>query len=261
MNKIKSGFAQFDVRLSEVDVNLKTAISALEHLGKNGVDLAVLPEMWSCGFDNANLRIHADRTPEILDKIAEIAMDQEMVVAGSLPEFSDGKVYNTLYLVERDGSVAGAYRKVHLFSLTEEHKYFGSGNQCVVCETSVGKVGLMICYDLRFPELCRTLALKGAEIVIVTAQWPKTRIGQWDVLSRARAIENQLFLIAVNRCGKDIILKYGGNSRIVSPLGNLLTSAQNDSETQFAEMDFGEIGKFRKQIPCLEERVPDVYDI
>jgi len=95
----------------------------------------------------------------------------------------------------------------------------------VVVETTLGDIGLMICYDLRFTELCRSLVLKGAQMVAVVAQWPAIRVAHWDVLLRARAIENQVFVFGVNRCGKDGALVYGGHSRIVSPWGEVLARA------------------------------------
>ena len=257
----KAGFVQFDIRLGDVASNLSTALDGLGQLGALNVKLAVLPEMWSCGFDNHSLPVHAQKTPAVLDRICQAALEYDMVIAGSMPEDSDNKIFNTLYVVDSNGSLAGAYRKIHLFSLTDENKFYTAGNAAVVCETSVGPLGLMTCYDLRFPELCRSLALKGALGVVVPAQWPAVRIHHWDILLRARAIENQFFIVAANRCGEENGLVYGGHSQIVTPLGNVPVMAEDGVSVQNADIDFYEISEFRNKIPCLNERVPGSYVI
>ena len=257
----KAGFVQFDVKLGDVDSNLSTVLDGLNQLGTLNVALAVLPEMWSCGFDNHRLSMHARKTPAVLERLCQAAIEYNMVIAGSMPEHSDNGIFNTLYVVDSDGSLAGAYRKIHLFSLTDEDKFYAAGNAVVVCDTSVGPLGLMTCYDLRFPELCRSLALKGALVVVVPAQWPAVRIQHWDILLKARAIENQFFIVAANRCGEENGLVYGGHSQIVSPLGNVPIMAEVGVSVQNADIDFQEISAFRKKIPCLNERVPGSYAI
>lgn len=257
----KAGVVQFDVKLGDVASNISEAMNGLRHLGESGVDLAVLPEMWSCGFDNQKLSDYARETPAIIDTLSRVASEHRMVISGSLPEAAGNEIFNTLYLVDSSGSLAGFYRKVHLFSLTGEDKFYSAGSRAVVCETSVGLVGLMTCYDLRFPELCRALALEGAIVVVVPAQWPSVRIDHWDVLLRARAIENQIFMVAANRCGKDNDLVYGGHSQIVTPTGNVLALAENEGSALNAQIDLQELSDFRNKIPCFTERVPGAYVI
>jgi len=257
----KAGIIQFDVKLGDIASNLSTVIEGLQHLGALGVNLAVLPEMWSCGFDNQRLSVHAQKTPDILERLFQVASENSMIIAGSLPESSGKNIFNTLYLVDSNGSLAGFYRKIHLFSLTDEDKYFSAGNKAVVCETSIGPVGLMTCYDLRFPELCRLLALQGALMVVVPAQWPHVRIRHWDILLRARAIENQIFMLAANRCGKENDLVYGGHSQVVTPMGKVSVMAEDGFFILNTEIDLHEISEFRNIIPCLEERVAEAYAV
>ncbi len=254
-----AGIVQFDVKLGDVESNIKSALDGLHILGTGNVDIAVLPEMWSCGFDNQKLSVYAEKTPVIIDRLSEIASRYNMIIAGSLPESSGENIFNTMYVVDGNGSIVGSYRKIHLFSLTEENRYFCAGTKAVVCETSIGTMGLMICYDLRFPELCRSLTLSNALVVIVSAQWPDSRIIHWDLLTRVRAIENQIFIIAANRCGKEGNIKYGGHSQIVSPTGDILAMAKNRECALNAELDLYELSEFRNKIPCLKERVPCAY--
>ncbi len=259
--KFKAGFIQFDVKTGDIDSNFSKVKKELEVLGKQGVNLAVLPEMWSCGFDNEHLEKHAKKTPEILDKLSEICKKQNMVIAGSMPNLSEKGIFNTMYVVDKDGSLAGEYNKIHLFSLTNEDKYYIAGTKNVVCKTSVGNIGLMICYDLRFPELCRALTLKGASVVIVSAQWPFIRIKAWNLFALARAMENQIFLIGANRSGRALGMEFGGHSIIVDPNGDIFANASKEDKTAWAEIDTERIDNIRKIMPCLKERAPKAYEI
>ena len=262
MKNFKAGFIQFDVKLGMPEDNLDTVMSYLDVLEGQGVKLAVLPEMWSCGFDNTNLDFHAHKTPEILDIISDAASKRNMVIAGSMPEISGDSIYNTLYVTDIDGSIAGAYRKIHLFSLTSEHKYFKPGSKSVICQTSLGPLGLMICYDLRFPELSRALTLKGAKVIIIPAQWPKLRISRWDILAQARAIENQIYIIGSNRCGKENSTQFNGHSIIVDPTGEVLEWADNgNSCASWAEIDMDKLEQVRTHMPSLKERMPETYNV
>lgn len=258
---IKVGVSQFDVTIGDLESNFIIACDNIHTLGDQGAEVVVLPEMWSCGFDNESLSTHAEKTPFILENLSQISNKYNMVIIGSLPECFKGNIYNTIYVVDRTGDISGSYRKIHLFSLTQEDRYFSAGNRAVVCNTGVGPIGLMICYDLRFPELCRALTLNSAQIIAVSAQWPLSRIDHWDVLIKARAIENQVFIIASNRCGKDPDIEYGGHSQVVSPNGTLLTNAKNENCSLITELNFKDLTDFRQTIPCLEDRSIEAYKI
>jgi predicted amidohydrolase len=256
---IKAGIIQFDIRVGDVEMNVARAKRRMSNLARKGVDLVLLPEMWSTGFANDRLDELAETTPRVLDELIRLSKDMHLTIIGSLPEKGADGVYNTAYVVDRDGSVLESYRKVHLFSPTREDEFFKPGRKAVVVETSLGTIGLMICYDLRFPELCRTLALQGAKIVAVMAQWPAFRVAHWKALLKARAIENQLFIIGVNRCGEDDDLSYGGHSRIISPWGEVLTRTGKGPASVSAPIDVGFVDSTREQIPCLQDRKPQAY--
>ncbi|MBF0100493.1 MAG: carbon-nitrogen family hydrolase [Desulfobacterales bacterium] len=249
------GIFQFDVQCGKPSENVEHVIASLEFFSDCQTDLVVLPEMWLCGFDNISLREHANTSKQALNTIITYARQFKLMIAGSLPEIENQKIFNTFYVIDKDGSIQGKYRKIHLFSPTDEPRYFSAGNEVVVCETSIGKIGLMICYDLRFPELCRKLTMMDATIVLVCGQWPKARIHHWDILNCARAIENQLFIVAANRCGKDNDLIFGGHSQLISPTGDILAKADDTEQCLSAVLDFKLIHQFRKAIPCLQERV------
>ena len=255
----KVGIVQFDILTGDIEKNLRSAVSGIERLADDGAELVVLPEMFSCSFDNENLHAHCKETPGILRKLEAVAIEKEVVIAASMPEIQKNKVYNILFVIDKNGGIAGRYKKIHLFTLTEEHHYFAKGTEPIVCKTSIGNIGMMICYDLRFPELCRKLTDKGAEIVVISAQWPTPRVEHWDTLIRARAIENQVFIAAANRSGKTPDLDYPGHSQIISPWGKVVAKAGSNHELICAEIDMDEINQARATIPCLKERVHEAY--
>jgi len=258
---IRAGLVQFDVRKGDIQANRIKAFDAIARLADDGATLAVLPELWSCGFDPVRMTAHAEKTPEIVEALRFLAKKHRMLIAGSLPELSGKHIYNTLFVADRGGSIAGTYRKIHLFKFHQEEKTFAPGDRAVVCATSIGPIGLMICYDLRFPELCRTLAVAGARMVLVCAQWPESRIHQWDALLSARAIENQIFIAACNRVGTDGELTFTGHSRILSPDGATLAVIKDQAGEATARIDFSEIDLIRRHYDTLAERVPSAYRI
>ncbi len=257
---LKAGLVQFDVKMGNLQANMDHMENSLAELSSRETELVLLPEMWSCGFDYPNLSDHARETPHILERLCRFARQSRMIIAGSLPEWSSDGVYNTHYVVNSQGQVQAGYRKVHRF-LPAGEEAFLPGQRSVLVDTPWGKAGLLTCYDLRFPEQSRALVLEGAVMLLVSAQWPEVRISHWDVLARARAVENQVFVVACNRCGKDPDLVYGGQSLIVSPWGEILTNPGQGEAVTTAEMDFDQVQDFRKRIPCQEHRSPEAYDL
>lgn len=258
MKKLTCAAIQFNITLGEIDPNLAKATTALKRAADHGAKLAVLPEIWSCGFDYPNLPILAKETPRVLEALQKTCRKLKLVTVGSLPELDNGTIYNTAYVIDQ-GEVVGSYRKLHLFSTMREDQYLGAGNQALVADTSVGKLGIAICYDLRFPELFRKLSLEGAEIICLPAEWPKPRQEHWKTLLRARAIENQLFVIAANCCGIQGKFDFFGLSQLISPLGNILQIAEESDTELIAEFDFSEMEKYRAQINVLADRRDDIY--
>lgn len=257
--KFKAGVVQFDIINGQIETNMDRVFGNLERLASQGVRLAVLPEMFSCGFDNACLEDHVGHTGPILDRLSGFAREKGMAVAGSLPELEEGRIYNTLYFIDTDGCVKGKYRKLHLFRLTDEHLFYGAGDKVVTLDTTLGRVGLMICYDLRFPELARNLFLAGAEMVIVSAQWPEPRQHHWRQLAVARAIENQLYMVCANRIGTDDVLVFPGMSMVVDPLGEIVADAGARDEIAVATIEMEQVTQARLLIPCITDRRSDVY--
>jgi omega-amidase len=258
-NFIKAGLVQFDVEKGRIDANMEKVFRLLENLARENVDIAVLPEMFTCSFDNENLKIHTQSTDTLIKKLRTFAFEHNMAITGSLPEMENGSIFNTMIFIDADGTVKGKYRKIHLFRLTKEHLYYTPGKQIVTVNSLLGRIGLMICYDLRFPELARAMFLDQADIIVISAQWPESRKMHWETLIKARAIENQLFMVCSNRTGKDDILSFPGMSMVVDPMGNVLAEAGRDENCVYAKIDPENIFTARSLIPCINDRQPEIY--
>ena len=257
-NSVKAAAVQFNISLGEIGPNLSHVRNSLEKLALDGVQLAVLPEMWATGFAYKELNALAGQTEGLVSELSELSAKYRMVIVGSLPEPHGGKVYNTAYVLD-NGKLLGKYRKIHLFSLMQEDRSFDSGDSWLLVDSSVGKIGVFICYDLRFPELARRLAIEGAEILVVPGEWPKPRQEHWRTLMRARAIENQLFVVAANCCGVTGKLDFFGMSMIIDPKGELLAEAGYEPQNIVATLDFDAMTAWRQQIPCFNDRKPEFY--
>lgn len=258
MNSIHAAAIQFNVKQGDVDANLAYVREALFRVAGQGTDLVVLPEMWSSGFAYRNLNELAGRTEGIVAELLELSARYKQVIVGSMPEPNGDKVFNTVYVAD-NGKLAGVYRKIHLFSLLGENRAFSGGDSWLLAETSIGKVGVIICYDLRFPELSRRLAIEGAQVICVPAQWPKPRQEHWRTLLRARAIENQLYVVACNACGTIGKLDFFGMSMIIDPKGELLAEGSESDGEIIATLDMQAMNDWRAQIPCFNDRKPESY--
>jgi len=259
MQTITAAAIQFNVKQGDIDANLAYVREALARIADQGANLAVLPEMWSTGFAYKALNELALRTPQVVDELAELSARYKLVIVGSQPEAAgDNRVYNTAHVID-NGRLVAAYRKLHLFSLLGEDKAFKGGDAWCLAETSLGKIGVIICYDLRFPELCRRLALEEAVVVCVPAQWPKPRQEHWRTLLRARAIENQLYLVAANACGLIGKLDFFGMSMVIDPKGEVLRDAGDEQGEIVAPLSRQLMDDWRAQIPCFSDRRPELY--
>jgi len=260
MGEVLAGCVQFDVREGQPDANLSVAQLGIRRLAALGARLVLLPEMFTTGFDYPALAKLAARSPEALYALREQAARLGVAVCGSMAELSGERLYNTHYLIDERGEVAAAYRKVHLFSPTGEHRHFAGGEGPALGVAAGLRIGLLTCYDLRFPELARALTLAGAQVLCVVAQWPAARRAHWRLLACARALENQLFVCACNRCGTSSAgLAFGGGSLVASPQGEVLAEAGEGEEELLASLDWAAAEQFRAALPALAERRLEAY--
>lgn len=264
--KLTITIAQVGVAPGKPEENLAKAGQLVAEAARRGSDLVCFPEMWTTGFDWSYL---ADRTAEheeVVERIAELARRHRIWINGSVPILTeDGRIANTSILFDAEGGRAGVYRKVHLFSLLHEEDHLAAGDSLTVVETPWGRIGLAICYDIRFPELFRSYALQGVRLVLSPIAFPHPRLDHWQVLSRARAIENQMFLVGVNRVGSedfgpDGIVSYFGTSVVIDPWGETVVEASgSEEELLTAVVDLREADEVRAKMRVLADRRPEIY--
>jgi predicted amidohydrolase len=243
------GFLQFDVQLGNIGANLSKVEKGLKELAPDSPAIIIMPEMWATGFDYGNLPDLAGRAPEVLAILAQLADRYDIFLAGSLPEQDTAPniIYNTLFVTGPDG-VIGRYRKQHLFAPIDEDQHLTPGDNQLHIDTPLGKIAGLVCYDLRFPETLRAQTARGANLLLVSAQWPLVRIDHWRTLLMARAIENQIFVVAANRNGADSVAGgtiYGGHSLIVAPNGEILYEAGEDEEHACVPIDSADVEEVR----------------
>ena len=258
-NSITITLVQMNVALGRPDQNLARCQQLLDS-STTETDIILLPELWSSGYDYENFSRLAATTPAILEKLTQIATSRNTYIGGTLVEADQGNFYNTFYLLNPRGEQVAAYRKIHLFSLMDEEKYFHPGSKPCLIEICGLAVGLMTCYDIRFPELSRNLALQGAQLLLVCAQWPQPRTAHWNTLLKARAIENQLYVAACNRIGRGIENYYSGNSAIYDPWGATTLRTPQRQGAFSATINPAEIEQTRTTITCFKDRRPESYE-
>ena len=261
---MKLSVIQMNMRLGDPAYNFEHAETLLRRAAAEGADTALLPETWNTGFFPAEqLSELSDRDGEAVKALcAPLARELCMnIVAGSVSDRRGGRVYNTCYVFDRQGVCIACYDKTHLFTPMGEHEYYAAGNRLTAFLLDGHKCGVLICYDLRFPELARTLALAGVELLFLPAQWPAARRAHWETLTAARAIENQLFLAACNSCGRAGDTSFGGASRLLGPRGELLAAAGEGEEIITADLNFSALAEVRASINVFHDRRPELYRI
>jgi omega-amidase len=258
---VRIALLQMDIALGQPEVNYEKAIEWIERAASRGTDLIVLPEMWNTAYSLQNIREIADRDGKMTrERIGSLAKKHGVnILAGSVADLRDGEVYNTTYIFDRTGAVAGQYSKIHLFRLMDEEKFLQAGEQVGRFTLDGVEIGSMICYDLRFPELTRTLSLSGAQVVFVPAEWPHPRLNHWRHLQIARAIENQMFVISCNRVGKAGDTEFFGHSMVIDPWGEILLEADEQEGIHHVTIDLGLVPEIRSRIPIFEDRRPELY--
>lgn len=261
---MKISCIQMDMLLGQVDDNFSHAEALIRTaVDREHPDVLVLPETWSTGYFPADLASCADRDGERTKSVfSALARELDVnIVCGSVITQRSGGFCNTAYVFDRTGQVAGEYDKTHLFTPAGEHHYFRSGSRTCRFILDGHSCGLMICYDIRFPELTRTMTLEGVDLLFVVAQWPDKRSMHLDTLARARAIENQMFLALCNSVGTAGDVRCGGHSAIIDPWGEYLAMAGEGEETITAEADFSVIEGIRSSINVFHDRRPELYHV
>ena len=259
---MKISCIQMNVRAGAPEENFSRAETLLKKAAKKKPDVILLPELWNTGFAPQNIDPALADEDGARTKVLCSGLAKELgvsIVAGSVVTRKSGKLHNTAYVFSRAGECIAEYDKTHLFSPMGEGEAYASGNRLVTFPFDGITCGVLICYDLRFPEIARALALSGAKVLFLPAEWPRRRTEQMMTLLRARAIENQVFAALCNGCGEAFGTRYGGKSAIVDPLGNVLALAGRREKILTAVLDFKAQDRIRTEIPVFLDRRPELY--
>lgn len=254
------------------DENIRRAARMIRQAAEQGAELAMLPEMFCCPYENAAFRPYGEAeggpAQQALSALAgELGI---WIVGGSVPELEDEKVYNTAYVYDSSGRQVARHRKMHLFDIDVEggQRFMESdtlspGNEVTVFDTPWGRMGLCICFDLRFEELARVMTLQGAQAIFVPAAFNMTTgPAHWELLFRQRAVDNQLFTIGTSpaRNEQETYVAWG-HSVICDPWGSVLHQCGAGEELAVTTLDLKRVESVRRQLPILSARREDVYSI
>lgn len=263
MTEVKVACVQMDISHCNKEINVKKALSMAETALSEGAEIIVFPEVFSTGFCYEHIDTLAETQNDYtISRLCDFSKMNDCIIVASIIEKevsnSDSPYYNLGFCIE-NGIVAGIYRKTHPFK--REGQFFTAGNSIKPIRLARKNlvIGLQICYELRFPEVSRKLALEGADILITIAEFPKPRKHIWKTLVTARAIENQIPHIACNRTGEAPDSSFFGGSVIVDALGDICVEADEDECVIIYSLDLDEVKNIRSIIPVFADRNPDKY--
>lgn len=263
---MKLSLAQFSVERADAPANLRQIADLAAEARASGSELLCLPEMATTGFDWAYNREHLDAAAEDAAAVSALAKAEGIAICGSFLEKTESaRAANTFHYFDAQGALLAKYRKLHLFTLFHEDRHVEAGNACVSFESGRGRFGASICYDLRFPELYRRLKAEGAGLHFVPAAFPHPRLEHWQTLLRARAIENQCYVVATNQCGteghgSDVgDIQYFGHSTVVDPWGELVVEAGEERILLQVDVDLQQIDRVHRKLSAWADRRTDIY--
>lgn len=272
MTRIKIALCQMNV-VDNKEENLKKASLMIAKSVKENVDFIVLPEMFNCPYSNDKFIEYGEeeKTSETLPKISKLANENKVyILAGSIPEKENDKLYNTSYLFDKNGDITAKHRKMHLFDIDvkgkitfKESDVLTAGDNFTIANTEFGKIGIGICYDIRFPELARIMAQKGALILFYPGAFNMTTgPAHWELLFKSRALDNQVYCVGVAPAlNEDASYHSFGHSIITSPWGDIISEASEKETLIISEIDLSEIKKIREELPLLKNKREDLYEI
>ena len=272
MTKIKLALCQMNV-IDDKKANINKADLMIAQSADKNADFIVLPEMFNCPYSNDKFIEYAEEenTSCTLKRISKLAEKHNVyILAGSIPEKESDKIYNTSYLFDKNGKIIAKHRKMHLFDIDvkgkiafKESDVLTAGDEFSLADTEYGKIGIGICYDVRFVELARVMTERGASVLIYPGAFNMTTgPAHWELLFRSRALDNQVFCIGVAPAlnGESSYHSYG-HSIVTNPWGEVVTQADEKENLIICEIDLDEIKKVREEIPILKNKRNDLYEI
>ncbi len=264
-HEVKLALIQFQSLLGDVESNTEKAAKMCTEAASKGANVICLPEMFSTGY-NLNLigdslyYLSENANRKTISKLQNVAKENSCYIVAPIAMYNTSLrvLQNCAVVIDCEGGVLGIYEKTHLWM--NEQLYFKPGNSFPVFSTKYGKIGVMICYDLSFPEVARILTMKGAEIILCPAAWEINSKNLWNRGLEQRAVENTVFVAGVNRVGVEGDLHLCGSSKVCNPCGEVLvTSKESIEEIIYCTLDMREILDARAKLPHLKDRKPELY--
>ena len=262
---MKIAAAQISCMSGDLDANMRKVREFASRAKHSGVELIVFPEMVDTGYSMPAIQKHATAWNEgAVPELQKIAKELSLGIVCGVSERSGASIYNAQAWIDLSGKIVARYRKTHLVTAAplDERTCFSAGNEFVSSNIGKFNIGLSICYDLRFPEMCRTLAVEqGVNVFVTSSAWPFARLEHLRILALARAIENQSYLILANRIGTDDGVTFCGTSAIIDPYGAIVAAASADREELLqAEISRETIDSVRDRMRAFDHRRPDLYE-
>ena len=263
---MRIGLAQMNILWEDIEANGKKAEDFFKSAKENQVELLVFPEMSLTGF-SMDVEKTAGSWEKQVNYFRKLTRDYGIAAVFGYPKpvcqeeresHSDQKPYYNKLAFMENGEIKLDYTKIHPFTYGQEGEYFRGGEKITVTNWKDTVMGAFICYDLRFPEIFQ-ISSKTSEVIFVIANWPVKRIAHWDCLLRARAIENQCYIVGVNRTGEGGGLVYYGHSAIYDPLGNQITRICEEEALLIGDIDFEQVRETREHFPVKADRREDIY--
>lgn len=248
---MKIALVQYNPEWENKEENKQKVLSMINDI--EGVELFVFPEMTLTGFTMKSKEMSETIQADSFRFFSSIAKEKSSNIFAGIIERRNNLIYNTLIHIKPDGNLVKLYRKLHPFSYSGENKHFNAGSKPAMTKIRNWKIGLTICYDLRFPELFRKYGKKRTQLIVNIANWPDTRIEHWRTLLKARAIENQCYIVGVNRVGKDPKLNYIGFSSLFDPMGKEIVAVENEEKIIQVELDKNYVNEVREKFPFLDD--------
>jgi omega-amidase len=249
---VKVGLVQYNPVWEDKTQNRERIYALLNRLNES-VSVMIFPELTLTGFTMRSRSFAEPADGESVQFFKQIAAEYKTHVCAGFIEQEDGNYFNTLVHIMPQGKIAAKYRKIHPFSYSGENRFYKSGENTVISQIGEWSVGLSICYDLRFPELFRHYAKERVDMLINIANWPNPRIAHWSQLLAARAIENQAYMIGVNRVGWDKKNNYPGRSAVIDPFGITLCNMDAAEGVGIVEIDTSRVTEVRKNYSFLDD--------
>ncbi|BCZ49098.1 amidohydrolase [Clostridium gelidum] len=251
------GIAQIDIVWEDCTENMKKIEELVNKASENKVELILFPEMSLTGFTmDINKLLLSEE--QIISWIKQVAVNNYINIGLGFAIKVDEKGKNKYVIVSKDGKILTIYTKIHPFSYSGEDNKYYSGNEICICKIKEFQITPFICYDLRFPEIFQ-MASKEAQIITVAASWPKSREEHWITLLKARAIENQCYIIGINRVGLGDYLQYNGASIFVSPSGEVLNEINSEEMLIIKDLEIEKIKEVKDSFDIKKDRREDLY--